>query len=229
MSITSSSAQGGANQYDLAYQVCPILLQGGAYTGVQGGLYPIINIYNGSTSDTDGLPRFLPLPGSTLVSQTIGMYPFANQAVAANATIQQPLTLSLVMIAPVNQPGGYLSKHNMLTGLATSLQNHNALGGTYVIATPAYVYYNMLMTSMTDISPEGEDKQVQIEWQLDFIQPLISQQQATATTGTLMTKITNGNKVSGTQSWSGNQAASPATLTGVTGALAAFGGSATPP
>lgn len=198
--------------YDLAYQVSPIILQGGVFpTGTQ---VPIIQLYgqqslllsvvNGITSPGTGLDffaTFLPLPGSTLISNQVGMYPFANRQVAANAVIQQPLTLSMLMIAPVNQPGGYLIKQATFTALQGTLAQHNAAGGTYTVNTPAFPYTNLLMTGMSDVT-SGEGKQKQIEYQLDFIQPLITQAQAAQAQSSLMSALTAGTQVT-LPNWSG--------------------------
>jgi hypothetical protein len=218
--IALMAATAYLNDYDLAFQISPIMLSGGIVSNAQGGLVPLTTYMGNLTPGA----RFIPAPGGTLVSQAIGMYPFANQFVAANATIRQPLTLSMVMICPVNQPGGYLSKLPDFTALQTTLQSHNALGGMYAIATPAFVYNNLLMTAMTDVTTE-EDVQKQIQWQLDFIQPIVTGQQAAAALNSLMQKVSGGNQLPATPTWSGNTNASPASLTGVTAALEVFGGS----
>lgn len=218
------------SQYDLAFQICPILLSGGIVSSSQGGLLPVVQIWGGSLTDKDPFCRFVPLPGGKLISQTVAQYPFANQFVAGNATIAQPLNISLAMIAPVNQSGGYLKKLHIFSSIKTALENHNALGGTYIIATPSFIYQNCLMLDMSDISPEDADKQQQIEWQLDFTQPLVTQAGAAAAQSSTMAKISSGGQLPiGTLGWSGTQVASPATLTGVTGALQAFGATAQPP
>lgn len=233
--MSASQAQSARSQYDLAFQVSPILLVNGIAATAQGGMIPIVTLTGGSTTNLDdAFAHYLPLPGSTLVSQAIAMYPFANQAVAANATIQQPLTISLAMIAPVNKPGGYTQKLAAFSNLQAQLTTHNASGGTYIIATPAFIYNNCLMTSMADITAEvsAEDgKQVQIQYQLDFIQPLLTLAGAQQAQNALMQKLTNGSRINGAPSWSGNQASSPATSPGITGALGnviaavtAFGG-----
>lgn len=230
----STMAQVFRGLYDLAFQISPILLVGGI-VGAQGAIAPIITYTGVSLTNLDNaFAHYLPLPGSTLISQSVGMYPFANQTVAANATIQQPLTISLMMIAPVNQPGGYLTKLSTFTNLVKQLALHNSIGGTYIVATPAYIYTNCLMTAMTDATAEisAEDgKQAQIQYQIDFVQPIITSQGLAAAQGALMQKITNGNQITGAPSYSGNPASSPANLTGVTGALgnvtaivSAFGG-----
>ena len=221
----SSSYKAYLAQYDLAFQISPIILQGGIATGVQGGLLPITTLTGGSTNDLDqAFARYLPLPGSTLISNAVGMYPFANQAVAANAIIVQPLTISLVMIAPVNQPGGYLSKFHAFSALQSSLAQHNSSGGMYIVATPAFMYNNLIMTAMTDIT-ESEGKQQQIEWQLDFIQPILTLAGAQAALNSLMNRVAGGGSFTAPPAWSGNQNASAANLPGVIGALATFGAS----
>lgn len=234
MAALPPSAQYYRSQYDLAFQVSPIILQSGIVGG-QGALAPITAYTGGPPASLDAaFAHYVALPGSTLVSQTVATYPFANQAVAANATIQQPLTISLLMIAPVNQAGGYLSKLQAFTSLKNSLTQHNALGGTYIVATPAYVYNFTIMTAMTDVTPQVSsegNKQLQIQYQLDFVQPILTLEGLSQVQGALMQKITNGNKITGTPSYSGNPSSSPASNPGVTGmlgnvtaALSTFGG-----
>lgn len=207
-------------QYDVAFQVSPIILKGGSVAGAQGGMVPLSTITNvgGKT-----FAKYLPIPGSTLIANSVGMYPFANQIVAANAIIQQPLTISLRMIAPVNESGGYLTKLHSFSALQQTLQNHNTAGGVYIVATPAFVYDDLIMTAMTDITDE-QMAQKQIEWQIDFIKPLITLAGAAAAMNNAMSKISSGGQINGPPAWSGNQAANAANLSSVTGALAAFGG-----
>jgi len=209
--------------YDLAFQISPIILVGGIASNTLGGMLPIIALTgqlasaaqgalsSGSLNLDDFFARFVPVPGSTLVNQQVATYPFANQAVAANSTIQQPLNISLRMIAPVKDTAGYLTKLAIWTALQNSLVAHNAAGGTYTIATAASIYPNCLMTQMTDATGGGT-KQQQIEYQLDFIQPLITQQQATSAYNSLMSRLSSGAQVSapttaGASFWSNAQVA----------------------
>lgn len=221
MAILSNAAR---TAYDVAFQVSPIILTGGIVANTQGSALPIIALVGQAASFAAGAlldgfsmddfyARFVPLPGSTVISNAIGTYPFANQQVAANAIINQPLNISLQMIVPVKQTGGYMTKLAVFTALQQSLSSHNAAGGTYSIATPSYVYTNCIMTAMTDIT-SGETRQQQILWQLDFVQPLITQQQATAAQNGLMSKLTGGQQAGG--SWSGiSGVASQGALSGV--------------
>jgi hypothetical protein len=211
--IASGIGTAAQTAYTLAFQVSPIILQGGIAATAPDGMLPIIAltgqlaslalsaVTSGGLSTSDFFAQYIPIPGSTVISNSIGMYPFANQQVAANAIIQQPLNISLLMIAPVNQAGGYLTKLALMTSLQSSLQQHNALGGRYVIATPGFIYNNCVMTGMTDVT-SGESRQLQTEWRLDFIQPLITQAQAKGAMGSLMQKITNGSQTTGKLSWS---------------------------
>jgi len=204
--------------YDLAFQKSPIILVGGIASNTLGGMLPIIALggqalgavrgalTNGSLSTDDFFATYVPIPGSTLINQQIATYPFANQAVAANSTIQQPLTISLRMIAPVKDTAGYLTKLAIWTSLQNSLVAHNAAGGLYHIATPWYIYTNCILQSVTDTTG-GNGKQQQIEAQWDFVQPLVTQMQANSAYNSLMSKLSSGAQVTpsttaGTSIWS---------------------------
>ncbi|KWN80875.1 hypothetical protein WM24_23870 [Burkholderia ubonensis] len=150
----------------------------------------------------DFLFHWKPLPGTTLVNQQVGSYPFANQSVAANATIQQPLNISMLAVCPVNTTGGYTGKLATMTALKIALDTHNASGGTYTIATPSYTFTNCILTNVRDVSG-GESKQVQTAWQFDFVKPLITINSATQIFNSLMNKISSGLPISGQPAWSG--------------------------
>lgn len=194
--------------YDLAFQISPIILAGGIAASTPGGMLPIIALVgqsaaflqgllsSGNFSTSDFFARFVPIPGSTLVNQQLATYSFANQTVAANSTIQQPLNISLHMICPVKDTAGYLTKTAILTSLQSSLVAHNAAGGTYHIATPGYIYKNCILLSITDTTG-GDTKQQQVSYQWDFQQPLVTGQQAATAYNSLMSKLQGGGQVSG--------------------------------
>lgn len=205
------------NVYDLAFQRSPIILVGGIASNTLGGMLPIVALggqalgavqgalTNGISTD-DFFATYVPIPGSTLINQQIATYPFANQAVAANSTIQQPLTISLRMIAPVKDTAGYLTKLAIWTSLQNSLVAHNAAGGLYHIATPWYIYTNCILQSITDTTG-GEGRQQQIMAQWDFVQPLVTQMQANSAYNSLMSKLSSGAQImpptaAGTSIWS---------------------------
>lgn len=221
--------------FQLGYQISPIILTGGIASAIPGGMLPIVAItqaanftlglLQGSINlNLDGFfAQFRPLAGASLVNNQIGMYPFANQAVAANAIIAQPLSISLMMTCPANTQGGYLSKLLTMTGLKTVLDAHNFSGGTYTVATPSFIWTNLILTNLRDVT-SGQSKQVQTEWQWDFVQPLVSQAGAAQALNGLMSKINGGLPQTGAPTWSGASAsigsevsgATPSVITGAT-------------
>ena len=195
----------GETQFTLTYVVSPIFLTGGIAASLSGGTMPIIALTQGNnfTSLTspagnvdldDYFAHYAPLPGSSLIAQDIGTYPFANQQTAANAIITKPLAISMLMIAPARQPGDYFLKSAIMSGLRTSLNYHNLSGGTYTVVTPAFVYTDCIMTAFHDAS-DSETKQVQWRWQLDFQKPLVSLADASIAQSALYASIGAGQQV----------------------------------
>ena len=212
--VVNSIANVTRTGYDLAFQVSPIILQGGIASGVPGGMLPIIGlasqiagaalgaVTSGGVSPDDFFATYIPIPGATFINQSIGQYPFANQQVAANAVIVQPNTVSLLMLCPIKTDGGYLTKLPILMSLQAALKQHNALGGTYIVMTPGMIYTSGVMLGMTAVD-SGESKQQMVRFQLDFWFPLITQAQAQQAQGNLMQAATNGSALSSSPSWSG--------------------------
>lgn len=222
------SISAGLAAFKLSFELSPIILTGGVAALIPGGMLPIIaitealNFADGLLSGGEDLglddffASFIPLPGSTLIDQRIGEYPFANQAVAANAVIAQPLTISYRMICPAKDEFGYATKLATIAALATTLKQHNASGGTYTCATPAYFYTNCVMLGMRDTS-NVESKQAQNTYQLDFRQPLLTLQDALQAQNGLFAQITSGTPINGVPSVYGLAQAigNPATLAAV--------------
>jgi hypothetical protein len=207
-----SISPGGA-AFKLTYELSPIILTGGIASFIPGGMLPIISITEplnfvdgilsggGDLDLDDFFAHFVPLPGSGLVSQELGEYPFANQAVAANAVIRKPLTISLRMICPVKDTGWSIKLATM-TALKTTLNLHNASGGTYTVATPSYFYVNCILMDLRDVSAENS-RQPQNTYQWDFRQPLLTLDDAISAQNNLMSIITAGTPISGVPAWSG--------------------------
>ncbi len=204
----------GRTVFQLGYQISPIILTGGIASLIPGNMLPIVAITQ-AASFTLGLlqgnvdlnlddyfAQFEPLAGGTLVNNQIGQYPFANQTVAANAIIAQPLSVSLRMICPVRMAGGYITKLATFGAIEQALALHNASGGTYTVATPAKIYTNCILTGLRDATG-GETKQKQIEWQWDFQQPLVALDTAQNLANSLMSKLTGQLPIDGEPSWSG--------------------------
>lgn len=209
MSISSGMAA-----YRLAFQLSPIIFTGGIASFMPGGGIPIVAITEalnfldgilggGADVDLDNFfANFEPLPGSTLASNSFGKYPFANQAVAANARIAQPLKISMRMICPARGDAGYALKLATMTALKTAIAAHDASGGTYTVATPSYFYTNCVLLDFTDTS-DARSAQAQNAYQFDFEQPLLTLQDALQAQNNLMSQISGGLPISGTPAWSG--------------------------
>lgn len=221
----------GLAAWKLAFQLSPIILTNGLVNFMPGRMLPIIAITEainfplgllngGNAIDLDRFfANYMPLPGASLVDQEVGMYPFANQAVAANATITQPLVVSMLMVCPAQNPFGYFEKLAIMEALVAVLKEHNSRGGTYIVATPSYVYTNCIMRSMRDASL-GQTKQPQNAWQLDFIRPLLTLEEAEQAQNGLFSLISSGAQVPGnpaTVGFSGltTGASVPGSITGV--------------
>ena len=91
---------------------------------------------------------------------------------------------------------GYFAKLAVMIALRETLYEHNARGGTYIIATPSFIYTNCVMRSLRDISG-GETKQPQYKWQMEFERPLITLDQAAAAESSLTNKFTQQTKPNG--------------------------------
>ncbi len=226
------------HQAQLRYQVTPIILTGGVASGVAPAMIPLISLFSTTPLDLpynindldNAFGAFNVVPGGQLILQQIGKYPFANQSVAANAVIREPLTLSVLMDAPMRPPGlvggsgsTWDYKLHIFSMLKSTLENHNNKGGTYIVATPAFIYENLVMTALTDIS-RAQNSVPQNAWRFDFEQPLVTMSGVTGALNGLNSLLnqklpTDGN-VTGTKT--GSQRAQPtqmATLK-ITGALA---------
>jgi hypothetical protein len=193
----------GLSAYQLSYELSPVIFQNGIAANIPGGILPIISITE-ALNFVDGLlsggnpldfgnffAHFRPMPGSKLSSQIIGHYPFANQAVAANAVIAQPIPVPMLMVCPWHGELGYLIKQATMSALQAAVKLHNASGGTYIVATPSFIYTNCLSLDITDVS-NSEDKQAQHTYRWDFEAPLLTLQDAVNAQTGLMQQITNG-------------------------------------
>ena len=209
----------------LSYEIAPIVLVNGVAQNLPGNAIPIIyfteprayingisggptdfGIINTAGRDLDNMfAHFYPLSGATLLDVQIGTYPFANQAVAANATINQPLHFSMMMVCPVRGTfTDYSAKAALMASLQSTLNQHSLRGGTYNVVTPSYLYQDCILVNFSDVTG-GESKQKQIEWRLDFVQPLLTTKAAADAQSTMMQKITNGTPVVGNPPpWSGD-------------------------
>jgi len=177
--------------FELAYEISPIYLVNPLVPIpvpilTLTVMFDIPGIENG-----EFFAHFKPLPNSTLQEWQVAEYPFANLTMAANAVIQMPLKLSMLMVCPAQTGGGYILKQAQIRALKLGLDAHIQSGGTFTVLTPAYTYTNCLLTSLRDITPPSE-KQAQIMYQWDFIQPLVTTSSIAQVTSGLINSITNG-------------------------------------
>ena len=203
----------GLIAWKLAFELSPIVLVNGVVEGFPQGILPIVAITEavnfplgllsgGENIDLNNFfAQFRPLPGSTLVDQEVGHYPFATQAIAANATIAQPLQIAMEMIVPARGTLGWPAKLAIMSALQAVIRNHNRSGGTYIVATPSKIYTNCLLRSLRDVS-DGRTGQSQSVWQWDFEQPLITLDDAASAQNGLMSWMTRETQISNPV-WSG--------------------------
>lgn len=190
----------GRALFQLGYEVSPIIFANGVAEPIPGKMMPIIAITqafnlskgildsNISINPDDFFARFQPVAGTTLIENQIGQYPFANQTVAANAIVAQPLNFSLEMICPVREQGAYISKLVTMTALKTILDLHISLGGTFIVATPSQIFTDCLLLRLKDVT-SGDTKQRQVTWQWDFYKPLITESLAISVANQKMSNI----------------------------------------
>lgn len=214
--------------YTLAFQVSPIIFSGGLFASTPGMLMPIVGVLgglagfaqgaasSGSLSISDFPWQFVPLAGATPINNTAATYSFANQRVAGNAIVKQPNVLSLRMIMPVKDTGGFITKLPIFTSMLSTIEQHIDAGGTFTVAMPSYISTDCLLLRITDIT--AGTMQQQIEWQWDFERPLISLQSAQTAMNGLMSKISGGQQIT-SSAWSGGQAAAGSPLQGALGSL----------
>ncbi|EOW6510871.1 hypothetical protein G9G39_03830 [Cronobacter sp. EKM101R] len=198
--------------YKLGFEISPVILCGGVAQSIPGGMLPVVALTQSASFVTGLLGGAMELTdldkyfchwrvaqGATLVEYDIGRYPFANQAVAANALLAQPLRVPMLMDAPVNDNTGAMTKLVTLSALQAVTQAHANLGGTYIVATPAVIYNNCILKSVRDVTGSNEPLP-QRQWLWDFEQPLIAETGAQQAINSYLSKIDNGDKAVDT-SW----------------------------
>lgn len=206
------SLSAGGLAWKLAMQISPILLVGGVASRL-GGIVPIVALTEGAnlvislakTGVSSSLDNFFAtyevLPGARLISNQISTMPFANQTVAANAIIAQALPVSFRMICPAGpNSGGSALRLLTMMALKNTLKQHCLSGGTFTLIMPSGIVDNSLLLDMRDIGGAGTQKQD--IWQLDFLQPLVTLQQAQQAQNGLTQALTNGVPSSSTLSTS---------------------------
>ncbi|ELG6814420.1 hypothetical protein Q6Y84_001064 [Salmonella enterica] len=193
--------------YKLGFEISPVILCEGIAQAIPGGMLPIValtqsasfvtGLLGGAINLTD-LDKYFchwkPVQGATIVDYDIARHPFANQIVAANALLAQPLRVALEMKAPVNENTGAMTKLVTISALQSVLQAHANLGGTFIVATPSVIYNRCILRTVKDVT-SGNDALPQLTWMWDFEQPLITKTGAEQAVNNFLGKIGGGDKV----------------------------------
>lgn len=214
--------------YKLGFEISPVILTGGVAQAIPGGMLPIVTLtqassllvsaFKGNLDNVANLDKYFchwkVQQGSTLLDYELARYPFANQKVAANALLAQPLNIPMVMEAPVNESNGVFTKLATFTALQATLEAHSNLGGSYIVATPAQIFTNCLLRKVQDITP-GSAIVPQRQWLFLFEKPLISETDAERATNSYLSSIDQGNQQA-SSSWTNVTAALGNTALGST-------------
>lgn len=191
-------ALSGRAKFEDLYQTYPIVLTGGIAEQQQGGVISVGDLL------VDGFASFKPVTGASLLKNQCATYPFANQTVAGNALIADPVTLSMHMICPastLDSGVSYLTKQSIISSLVSSLQQHNSQGGLYTVFTPSFIYADGVLVDLRDVTSD-DMKQKQVVYQWDFFFPLLTLAAAQAAQSSLMQTLTDGTPITGQPSWS---------------------------
>jgi hypothetical protein len=226
--------------YRLGFEISPIILSNGIAQSIPGGMLPIVAItqsasfvsglLGGAISLTD-LDKYFchwkAMQGATMVDYDIAKYPFANQTVAANALLSQPLRVPMLMDAPVNENTGAMTKLVTLSALQAVLQAHANLGGTFIVATPGLIYSGCILRTVRDVTSASEPTP-QRQWLWDFEQPLVTESGAAGAVNSYLSKIDAGDKTE-MNAWTNTKSALGNTALGssvseLTGLISKLGG-----
>lgn len=202
--------------YDLLFRITPIMLTGGVAKGIPGGTLPIgaltdaLGLVDGLLTGglmtlDDAFAHFTPASGGMLLNYEVGAYPFANQTVAANATIMEPLEFSMIMECEPRGGNYYELRTATIEALQATLAVHINMGGTFTVLTPHFTYTNCLLVHMVDVSNDP-DRKPGTHFQFDFLRPVITKAEATSAVDSLMSKLGAGQQSDGawTAATSGN-------------------------
>lgn len=183
--------------YGTLFQVSPIIMTNGLVSSFVNSFGNLLNLGPGGVAQlqsigvpisalteigalnlSNGTPdqafaNYRPLPGGTLLKYQIAEYPFYNQQIAANASIQQPNNISLLMYCPANKNTNTTLKLGIMSAVKATVESHVQSGGTFTVLTPSQIYTDCLLTGITDVSTEATN-QAQWAYQWDFVQPLLT-------------------------------------------------------
>ena len=97
----------------------------------------------------------------------------------------------MIMLTPMKQIGSWAVKQLTMSALKATLDSHNNAGGTYTVCTPAFIYTDMLMVGVTDVSM-AQSPIPQNAWRWDFTKPLVTLADTSGAMNNLMNQINSG-------------------------------------
>ena len=176
--------------WKFVYSTSPIILTGGIADKIPGGALPIAALIDIPTElvSGGGAATFEPVPGSSLISNKIGEYPFFNAATAGNAIVNDSVFVSMRMVFPAFGAFGMATKPLAISGLVNSLSDHAQLGGLYSVLLPWHHYRNCCLLDFTCVD-DGDSKQAGYIFQLDFKKILITTDDTEGAYNSMIKKI----------------------------------------
>lgn len=190
--------------YETAFGISPIFLVGGLadFLKIPGGVLPLALVTEGianiaSLVKGNGLTwgktaQWLPVPGTQYYSGNLATVTYFNQITAANAVIKNPNKVSMQLIMPQSTIDGVISKVAKSAALSYAIEKHIEEGGYFTILTPFKIYFDCVLTSMTDMAPfTDENKQVQYITRFDFTQVILQPDDVESALGSLMSKVSS--------------------------------------
>jgi len=184
------------DETELYYQKNPLALVNGIASGAPGQILTFLDIM------PEGFADFEVLPGAVATSYDVASYPFANQVIAANSVVSMPNSVSLRMICPIKD--GVQRRQELFSAFINTLDEHQINGGVFNVATPAVLFNNCILKSVSDMG--ADDKTPQVFWQLDFVQYLTTEQAAQLALNAMMSKLSAGLPIEDPAEWSGEDA-----------------------
>lgn len=184
--------------YESQYVLAPILLKNGIAEEYPEKVMSILQLtqQNGYPTDINGyFGYFSVVNGGTFMQNTTAQYPFANQYTAANSIVRQPNNASLLMNCPVSASMPLNKRQGIFQSLRSSLDQHIAKGGLFVVYTPLMIFDNCLLLSMRDGSG-GDNAILQNGVIFDFQQPqILTEADAEKAQSSTMSKLSTGAKI----------------------------------
>ncbi|QCE32950.1 hypothetical protein FAI41_04700 [Acetobacteraceae bacterium] len=114
----------------------------------------------------------------TLFDTTPPSDPQANAQAQDDNQLIKPSSMSIRMKTAPHTVGHYATMLGLIPLMRAIFSQHKCLGGRYVVATPSYIWTNMVLQKFADITEEPGKTPGSL-FQLDFVQPVQKPQSTT--------------------------------------------------